>query len=886
MKRILATLIILCLLLPITLTAKADTVEVKPFYGIGSSDFNRVKFPNLEGKQRLVVGVKDDTVYLLSESHGKDFDAMAAGLKKTMDALPAELRQLVLFRIAYVCRLQENAVFLDKGFDMIKEEFTKFLKAYVAIGGTLDSVFLDLEYVNVYNWYIYTQYYRKDVPTIYWDIVKDPRYATEIRPMLVERGFVFYEDPNGYQSELWSIYPYLKGAEKEKYAVSRLVWDTVMRIRLNNYLTEAIYEPLQQYMPGVTMSDYQSRASYSWLKELSSAGEHKYITGNTVPAGDISHLNTYGSRLNNDFFVKDGVRIYNNPVAYNKAVYEITPFNRFLWDINLMKNMYEASGGKVSLQVSEYDDGLSKEGTFANTPYYTELVFHFGLMDPQEFKIYMYDKEFEAAEYDKRAQVLQEIMEELTRVAGFADRKPIHIPSAWNREFVLSGIYANGRNLWRLTPDTCEGATLESFRVASEDPTFSIGGQTITFPGGKIIADGEISVVGTCGYWIETSKDVTPIITNDADRYSQYPSFAEDFEGYEAGVVFDNKTATPISCWTVTGVVPTVQTNNGSQVLAMTGTAAVSNVKLPQNITAGDFYAKEQVWEISVTLPENLNKDASVNLLTCGDGGFQLSGNRVCYDRSGAYTELTGITLTPGQKYTFRRAVNFRNANAYTCTYSVLDASGKLLGKAENVPMTQITLPVTTIGLSCANVAGVVYLDDYKLYPTGITTDFEVYNANTGILQKEITAADHNVAYRLSWLNGSNKTEKKEVVAVFYDASGKMISQKVVKLIEMKPGCDNVDTGIVEVGEGQMVLLSLRDYEDPTMPPATLPTTAPVTVPTTAPTIAPTATPTITPSEPTQKTDDGDILWWLIGGIALVAFAGGGTILLMKKMKK
>ena len=904
MKRVFVFFIIIAILLPVLPIVRADTVEIKPYYGIGSSDFNRYKFPNLEGKQRLVVTVKEGEVTLYSETHGKDIQKMAEGMKRIMDSLPGELRQLTLFRIADACQLQENAVFLDEGFDKLKAAFTEFLKAYAAIGGPLDSLFLDLEYINVYSWYIYTQYYHKDVPTIYWDIVNDPRYATEIRPMLVERGFVFYEDPTGAKSEIWSIYPYLKGEDKEKYATSRWVWDAVMRIRLNNYLTEAFYEPLQQYLPGVTMSDYQSRATYGWLKDLSDKGEHKYITGNSVPAGDYSHHNTYGSRLNSEFFEKDGVRLYNNPVAYNKAVYEITPFNRFLWDINLMKNMYEASGGKVCLQVSEYDDGIEKEGTIANTPYYTETVLHFGLMDPQEFKIYMYDKSFTLEEYNARAKVLQEIMEELTRVAGFADRKPIHVPATWNQEFVLSGIYANGRNLWRLTPDTCEGVALSDFQVAGGDPTFSIGGQTITFPGGKIIPDGEISVVGTCGYWIETEKGVTPVITSNANRYSQYPSFMENFEAYTVGSVFNSATAKPISCWNVIGTAPIVEACNGSQMLALSDTVAVSNVNLPQNITAGDSYAKEQIWEISLTLSGNLTGE--VTLLTCDDGGFKLTGNQVQYDRAGVYETLSGITLTPGQKYTFRRAVNFRNENAYTCTYSVLDAAGKCIAEAKNISMKQIALPVTAIGLSCTDVTGKIYLDDYKLYPTGVTTDFEVYNADIGILLTDITTAvAHNVAYRLSWLNGSDKTETKEIVASFYDADGKLLSEEIVKLVELKPGCDNVERGIVKVEDGQTVTLRLRNYTEPAPPPTTEPTTEPttqpttqpatqlatqpITQPTTQPTTGPvtvtTGTATQLPSQPAEA-ERGD--HWIIPAVlvAMAALGIGAFFALRNKKRK
>ena len=882
MKRIAAMFLLLALILPLVPAAKADTVAVKPYYGIGSSDFNRVKFPNLEGRLTVNVGVADGQTYFSSSTGGKDINKIASILKTTADRYPEGMRHLILFRTSEVFQLGEDVVYLEKGVNQLKEQFTTFIKAYAEAGGKLDSLILDVEYVNLYSWYIYTKAYTKGVPTIYADIVKNPLYQTEIRPMLVERGFVFYEDPSGAQSEIFSIYPRLKGEEKKKYAISQEIWDTVMRIRLNNYMTEAIYEPLAQYMPGVALYDYQSRAIHAWNKDLSDTGEHSYITGNSVPVGITSHYNTYGSRLGSGFFTEDNQPVYKNPVAYNNAVYDRTPYHHFLWDINLMKNMYAASGGKVSFTVAEYDYSPNKVGTPSNTPYYTETVLHIGLLDPQPFSIYMYDKAFESTEeYNKRAQVLQDIMAELTRVAGYADRKPIAVPSTWNSSFVLSGIYANGRNLWRLTPDTSKGTTLESFQVKAADPTFSIDGQTVTFPQGKIIADGQIGVVGTCGYWIETPKDVTPIVTTDPNRFSQYPAFSEDFESYASGAAFDSATANPKGCWTVEGT-PTIQAQNGNQALALTGNVTLSNTKLPQNITAGDNYAKEQIWEVSFCLTENLPADGELKLLTCGDGGIKIAGDKVYYDENGSYKALNGVTLTAGQSYTVRRRVDFRTDFVYD--FAVMDAAGKVIGEAKTVAMAKISLPVAKISISCANVTGQVLLDDYKLYPTGVAADLEVYNAQSGILLQDTTQkSSHDVAYRLSWLNGSEKVHSREVIATFYDAAGKEISSQTLKRVEMQPGCDNVETGIVQVPQGQAVVLQLKggtENPEPTVP-TTEPTTAPTTAPTVAPTVAPTtvstAAPTVTPTgqatnaptEPAAKDTENSAVWIVLAVVSL-----------------
>ena len=772
-------------------------VAVKPYYGIGSSDFNRVKFPNLEGRLTVLVNVNTETreVYLSADGVGRDVNKLAAYLKAALDRFPEGMRTIVLHNVSNVFQLQEDTVYFDEGVEKLRVAFAEFIKTYAQIGGKLDGIVLDVEYVDTHSWYLYSKQYTKENPDVYKNIVANPRYETEIRPLLVERGFKFYEE-NAEKSEIYSIYPRFKETTAEKYAVSQTVWDTVTRIRLNNYMTTAVYEPLAQYMPDVALYDYQSRNTYAWLKDLSDKGGHTYVAGNSVAVGVTSHHNSYGSRLHSEFFTVDGQAVYKKPVAYNGAEFAATPFNRILWDVNLMKNMYEASGGNISITVAEYDYSPSKVGTPSNTPYYTEAVLHMGLLDPNPFNIYMYDKEFTDEEYNQRAQVLQDIMAELTRVAGFADREPISVPAEWNSSFLLSGIYANGRNLWRLTPDTTQ-VSLDAFQIAGSDPTFCVNGQTITFPQGKIIADGEISEVGTCGYWIETPKNVKPVITTDVDRYSKYPAFSEDFSDFAADPT-----------WEISGDTPVVE--NGA--LTLVGTATLNHIKLPQNITAGDYYAKEQAWEISVTLQD---LDGELILLACGDGGFKLAGGKAYYDANGTYQELAN--LTAGEKYTLKRELNFD-----TCTYSIY-AGDKLIAQAADVKMQTVSLPVEAITFSCRDLNQAALLDDYKLYPIGLTADLEIYNANSGMPAEDTFNTEEQVAYRLSWMNATDTAVKRNLRVARYDEEGNLVSDTLLASVDMQPGCDGVETGIVENTTGWLTIyLDTCDHANTTTTEAIL----------------------------------------------------------------
>jgi hypothetical protein len=113
-------------------------------------------------------------------------------------------------------------------------------------------------------------------------------------------------------------------------------------------------------------------------------------------------------------------------------------------------------------------------------------------------------------------------------------------------------MYAGGKNYYRITPDITGGQKKEDYKVAdAADPTFTAKGQTITFPGGKIIEDAVIPEVKSCGYWIETAKDVFPVVTYSENRYEQYPAFLENYESFKADSAFDFNAATPSGCYEV-----------------------------------------------------------------------------------------------------------------------------------------------------------------------------------------------------------------------------------------------------------------------------------------------------------------------------------------------
>ncbi len=839
MKKLLALFLILAMLIPMGIVTQAEEVETKPFYLVTwdnmptemSNVYQMAYFWVNEGKINNV-----ESCVWYSEADSYDISEIAAALKEDFNSRPDGTRYINFTLAACMFHnLAEDVVFVENAVPKVQQWLDAFLKEYQSIGGKLDGLVLDMEFENLYSVYIQSRF-SLDNPLVYKEIVENPAYAEKIRPALVERGFKFYESVTDHTPEIYGIH----SRAGKGYEACGPIWDAVVRSYMNDMIDQAC-APLFEYYPEAEMNDYTSKNVDPWLKEMADGGG---LQGNGG-----GNYTTAGTSCNENFYSIRPGAFFNNPdygqiPGYNSAVYENKTFNWFLYETNIFKNTYLASDdGEVSFWISHYIYNLKEENSVSLTPYYAETLLHMGMLNPQTFNGYIIQSEVlnEAADFDLEIDyefcllLVNDVMEELTRVVGAADRQPINVTPSWNEHFVLSGMSVGGKNIYRLTPDTSV-ISLEDFKVeGAADLTFSVNGQTVTFPQGKVIEDGSVrawgedqNVVwdGTCGYWIETPADVAPIITRADNYHEEYPAFGENYENYEIGTEYNYKNALPATCWEVkktggdsSATVVADPSNADNKVLALKGNYTLKNVKMPKNITAGDSYAENQGWEVEVTIPSDMAAEAELVLLNgsgdkkkTNDGGFKVVDNKVYYSNNGEYVELAGVTLDPGSKYRFVRNLDFNVADAYTSDYYVYDAAGKLLGSAAKVPMGTMTLPVAGVGLSCTGVTGeAVLLDNYKLYPTKVGYDFELYDVATGMKLTDLeTPRAGNTAYRLSWLNATNKEKTYTVMAAYYEGD-KLIGEKVIKEVKMAANIEGVDYGVVEVAEGQTVKVYLRN---------------------------------------------------------------------------
>ena len=889
MKKVFALLLVLALLVPMVLTAQAEAVEAKPFYGLGWSDYDNEKYPHMEGLATFSITNIGDKVKmsyggatLTAGSIDKtSLDKMVAALKKTMDARPAGMRYIHFFGPARAFGLApQNVVYLDHGVNQLTELTSAIFEAYHAIGGQVDGAIMSALYTAMGSYYIRTNDAKKD-PLIYSKIVKDPRYATEIRPMLAERGFKFYDDANDYTPEIYGI----SGNAGSQYSNCAAIWDTVMRIRLNAYITKWAYAPMAKYFPDVYVSDYQSADNAAWLKGANNDGNLMGSGGNSIKAGNTSCENFYSGRPTDAFYATSGQPVFKTPTTYTGAVYEDTAFKAFLYDMNVAKRVYASTDNQnVCYWISRFNGGEDNNTAVTGTPYYSEQVFHLCLYDPKPFVVFLAREQFPNDQaFELCESVANALLAEVSRVAGYADRKPIALPMNWNSEFVLTGMYANGRNIWRITPNR-DLVTREAFRVEGKDPTFSIAGQTVTFPGGKIIEDSPISHIGTYGYWVETAADVTPVVTNDADRFEKNPAYTENFESYDPGTKLVAMNIRDQGGWVVqpkgSDMVVTAQGEN--KLLSVTGNSLLQNKQIPANVTAGDIYAPDQSWSLTVTVPAGMG--GALTLLDYQgekqegkDGGFQISGGKVYYSEMGVYKELA-LDISAGGEYVFTRVMDFHTAGSFSCDYLVTDGAGKELAGVKGVAVPAFTGKVESIDITCKGVTGNVLLDDYTLRATGAAADLFLYDTQFGT--KVDTPRKESTTYRLSWMNASAKEETATVMAAYYEGQT-LKEEKVLKEISLQPGCDGVEYGTVEGAEGQTVKVYLKTTVKPVVSGAAAPTTP--TEPTTAPTVAETTS--ATEAAPTDGSEKGGSTGIVIAVIAIVAVVAIGVVLVVIRKK-
>lgn len=391
--------------------------------------------------------------------------------------------------------------------------------AYKRMGGPdIDYFFADFEHYT-HPWFIsqVVAQYGWDIPRGYDNLVQDPRYLTEIRPRLVEIGFNFCEEPgeNELKYAMDGAYIHtqetfdledLRGGAGEEFLKFRSVVEQYAAF----YLQEYFCTVMKKHFPNAQFGNY-------YQSNVTQGPEVDYFPHTQ------GHINKYQRKINPGTIICPeyyGAQLVSGAFSdgfmpdYPYKQYLGTVYNAFLVQFKLyqISAMYSQNNritpwiGSKTWRWHEFSPG--------KTDYYDESIFHALLTSSQPY-VLMYDPGgltggMYFPEDDRK---LSSLMHEMDELVGFEDRQPLMLePLKNDTKYILSGMSAGGRNVWRITPDLCyKGYSRSSFLKSKdgEPPRFVFGNQIVEFPEGSYIYTTEENN-SLFGYWVISPEGTRP----------------------------------------------------------------------------------------------------------------------------------------------------------------------------------------------------------------------------------------------------------------------------------------------------------------------------------------------------------------------------------------
>ena len=368
-----------------------------------------------------------------------------------------------------------RSIWWDHGVEKVRARFDAFFKAFKEAGGQVDVFALDYEQ-GVTNWHL-----RND-PAHFAAIQNDPRFP-EVAKIL---GF---DDLVGTVAKYQGSQNYLK-------------WNALMNERRAADLNRAVYEPIRKYFPNVKFSNYGDFHTSPKI-EVPEINNHKaYLFGTGTHVGTHQSSELYG---------RDGQ--INKRKLDGENIYEATPFNMFLYEMNRMRSMAASSTVPIQPWVAFK---TFNESPFKDSDYYQESLFHIGLTGANAFLLWnprLWSKKQKPEDWgnEETDRLASDLLHQLDGLVGVPNRKTLttsFIP--WNSDYVLSGMNSGERSIWRFTPKLAAGDVASKCVVSLEPATFEVGKSRIAIPGGRVLAPEP--VLSSAGVWVEAPANAVPAV--------------------------------------------------------------------------------------------------------------------------------------------------------------------------------------------------------------------------------------------------------------------------------------------------------------------------------------------------------------------------------------
>jgi hypothetical protein len=348
-----------------------------------------------------------------------------------------------------------------------------------------------------------------------WDaITSDERYLTEIKPELEKLGFIFcYEEGKNelqyardvmyLHGQSGTVISDLRGGKNENY----LKLNAVLSKYKNIALHEGVVKVCLKHYPNAVINDYEccvEPASDDWTNPQGIV--HKYT--NRTKVGNSGTLSQYG------FNSIVGQRYEGFMVGYPYPEFFSTTYNSWLQELRFFqRGSTYTQGNKMIPHVGLYYWNYH-DRSYGNTDYWSELVFHMAMVSSLPV-IYLYTESSMPKQYESRA-ICSKLLHELDDVLGFEKREILmEEPTPIDSKYVLTGMNAGGKNVWRITPDMCYSKfTIDDFLYDQDKLIFKFANQFVEFPEGSFIYEPE-DPTSMFGYWVISPEGTRPVEYRD-----------------------------------------------------------------------------------------------------------------------------------------------------------------------------------------------------------------------------------------------------------------------------------------------------------------------------------------------------------------------------------
>jgi hypothetical protein len=294
----------------------------------------------------------------------------------------------------------------------------------------------------------------------------------------------------------------------------------------------AVTDPVIQYFPNAAVTHYDN-----------------YL----IDYVNFPVKNVYGDSVYGDAVA--GTHL--NPVLYgwcqntlnNQLGAPLNRFKIFMHDVDLMRATRLTTPNvpirpyiawpTYNWHRTEGNTGLSETAPLAvgpdvatQTQYYREMMYHVALEGADEYVLFAINPPYGATPINQLTtqpdiNLLSNILIELDEIIGYPNRRPLLTstmsrgllpddiatninPIYNNQKYVLSGMQAGGRNVWRISCDLSV-VSQTAFKTNNNPLTFSVPGVNIVFPTGSALYN-PANNNGQAGFWVTSPIGTSPII--------------------------------------------------------------------------------------------------------------------------------------------------------------------------------------------------------------------------------------------------------------------------------------------------------------------------------------------------------------------------------------